>query len=156
MRIFIDGDACPVMDLTIEIGKLYEMQVLIFCDTSHFIEREGIEVTTVSKGSDAVDFKILSEIEEGDILVTQDYGLAAMALAKKAKPIHPCGFVYTENNIDQLLFKRYLGKEIRNSKRKGRIKGPSKRTKEQDRAFDESLKILINKSLEENLEILTS
>lgn len=155
MRIFIDGDACPVMDLTIEIGKSYDMQVLIFCDTSHFIEREGIKVTTVSKGSDAVDFKILSEIEEGDILVTQDYGLAAMALAKKAKPIHPCGFVYTENNIDQLLFKRYLSKEVR-SKRKGRIKGPSKRTKEQDRAFDESLKMLIDRSLEENLEILYS
>lgn len=155
MRIFIDGDACPVMDLTIEIGRLYDMEVLIFCDTSHFIEREGIEVITVSKGSDAVDFRILSEISEGDILVTQDYGLAAMALAKKAQPIHPCGFIYTENNIDQLLFKRYLGKEIR-SKRKGRVKGPSKRTKEQDKAFDESLKMLIDKSLEVHLELLYS
>lgn len=145
MRILIDGDACPVIDLTLKIAKVYEIEVIIFCDTAHFIERDGIQVVMVSKGSDAVDFKIMNGIMGQDILVTQDYGLAAMALAKKAQPIHQNGFIYTESNIDQLLFRRHLGKEAR--RRGGRIKGPSKRTKEQDEAFEKSLKLLIEKTI---------
>ncbi|MBE6021982.1 MAG: YaiI/YqxD family protein [Cellulosilyticum sp.] len=145
MRILIDGDACPVIDITIEIAKNYGIEVIIFCDMAHFIEREGIEVINVSMGSDAVDFKILNDIKVNDIVVTQDYGLAAVALAKKAKPIHQSGFIYTEGNIDQLLFRRHLGREAR--RRGGRIKGPKKRSKDQDIAFEKSLKDLIEKSL---------
>lgn len=145
VRVLIDGDACPVIDLTLEIAKSYQLEVIIFCDTAHFIEREGAQVITVSKGSDAVDFKIINGIRPKDILITQDYGLAAMALAKKAQPIHQGGFVYTENNIDQLLFRRHLGKEAR--RRGGRTKGPGKRTKDQDEAFAKSLREVIEKSL---------
>lgn len=154
MRILIDGDACPVIDISIEVAKLYQMEVIIFCDTAHFIEREGIQVITVSKGSDAVDFKIINGIKEKDILITQDYGLAAMALAKKAQPIHQSGFIYTEGNIDQLLFRRHLGKEVR--RRGGRTKGPGKRTKDQDEAFERSLKAVIEKSLSGTLNTLYS
>lgn len=152
MRILIDGDACPVVDLTLKVAKSYELEVIIFCDTAHFIEREGVEVITVSQGSDAVDFKIINGIKAQDILVTQDYGLAAMALAKKAQPIHQGGFVYTEGNINQLLFRRHLGKEVR--KRGGRTKGPKKRTKDQDAAFEKSLIELIEKSLSHEVGVL--
>lgn len=145
VRILIDGDACPVIDLTIKVAKMYQLEVIIFCDTAHFIEREGVQVVTVSKGSDAVDFKIINGISAQDILVTQDYGLAAMALAKKAQPIHQNGFIYTEGNIDQLLFRRHLGKETR--RRGGRLKGPGKRTREQDEAFEKSLIRIIENSL---------
>ena len=119
----------------------------IFCDTAHFIERMDVQVITVSKGSDAVDFKIINEIKARDILVTQDYGLAAMALAKNAYPIHQNGFVYTNENIEQLLFRRHLGKEVR--RRGGRVKGPSKRTKEQDEQFANHLKALIERIAEQ-------
>lgn len=140
-RILIDGDACPVVDLTLKVARKYDIEVIIFCDTAHFIERAGVEVIMVSKGNDAVDFKIINVIKPGDILVTQDYGLAAMGLAKKARPIHQSGFIYKEDNIDQLLFRRHVGKEIR---RRGRhTKGPKKRTIEQDKAFAESLMKLI-------------
>ena len=145
MRILIDGDACPVIDLTLRVAKQYAIEVIIFCDTSHFIERKGTQVITVSKGSDAVDFKIINVIKSQDILVTQDYGLAAIALAKGAQPIHQNGFIYTEDNIDQLLFRRHLGKEVR--RRGGRIKGPSKRNKEQDEAFVKSLEEMIQKNI---------
>lgn len=145
MKILIDGDACPVIDLTLEVAKGYQVEVVIFCDTAHFIEREGIEVVTVSKGNDAVDFRIINVIKPQDILVTQDYGLAAMGLAKRAMPIHPSGFIYTEDNIDQLLFRRHVGKE---SRRKGKhTKGPRKRTIEQDRVFEQNLRNLIERNI---------
>ena len=142
MRILIDGDGCPVMNLTVEIAHQHHIEVVVFCDTAHRIERTDIQVITVSKGNDAVDFKLINEIKPGDILVTQDYGLAAMGLAKKAWPIHQNGFRYTDQNIDQLLFTRHLGKEVR--RRGGRTKGPSKRGKEQDEAFVKGLRQLIN------------
>ena len=142
MRILIDGDACPVTQLAIEIAKDNHIEVVIFCDTSHYIDRCDVKVITVSKGSDAVDFRLINEVQVGDILITQDYGLAAMGLAKKAYPIHPNGFRYTPKNIDQLLFARHLGKEVR--RKGGRTKGPSKRGKEQDEAFSKGLRQLIH------------
>lgn len=142
MRILIDGDACPVTNLAIQIAKSKGLEVIIFCDTAHHIDRLDVKVVTVSKGSDAVDFRLVNEIQTGDILITQDYGLAAMGLARKAYPIHQNGFVYTDKNIDQLLFTRHIGKEVR--RKGGRTKGPSKRTKEQDEAFEKGLTQLID------------
>lgn len=142
MRILIDGDACPVMNLAIEIAKCNHIEVVVFCDTAHYIERSDIKVVIVSKGSDAVDFRLINEVQAGDILITQDYGLAAMGLAKKAYPIHQNGFRYTDKNMDQLLFTRHLGKEVR--RKGGRTKGPSKRGKEQDEAFCKGLVQLIH------------
>ena len=95
----------------------------------------------VEKGADSVDFKIVNLVGEGDIVVTQDYGLAAMCLARKAIPVSQNGLVYTDKNIDQLLFTRYVSKKIRNAG--GRMKGPSKRTPEQDKAFEAVLERLI-------------
>lgn len=145
MKILIDGDACPVIDLTVKIAKAYGLEVIVFCDTAHYIDRQDVKVVTVSKGSDAVDFKVVNEISKGDILVTQDYGLAAMALARASYPIHQNGFTYNNENMDQLLFTRHLGKEVR--RRGGRTKGPSKRTKEQDESYERGLKALIERNL---------
>ena len=125
MRILIDADGCPVVDLTVGLAKKYGIECTILCDTSH----------------DSVDFKIVNLVGEGDIVVTQDYGLAAMCLARKAIPVSQNGMVYTDKNIDQLLFTRYVSKKIRNAG--GRMKGPSKRTPEQDKAFEAALEKLI-------------
>lgn len=141
MRILIDGDGCPVIPLAIEIAKGYGIEVIIFCDTAHYIERTDAKTITVSKGSDAVDFRLINEVRAGDILVTQDYGLAAMGLAKKANPINQNGLHFTDKNMDQLLFTRHLGKEVR--RKGGRTRGPSKRTKEQDEAFSRAFIHLI-------------
>lgn len=142
MRILIDGDACPVTHLAIEIAKANHIEVIVFCDTAHYIERSDIKVVTVSKGSDAVDFRLVNELQAGDILITQDYGLAAMGLAKKAYPIHQNGFRYTDKNMDRLLDARHFGKEVR--RKGGKTKGPSKRGKEQDEAFCKGLTELIH------------
>ena len=141
MRILIDADGCPVVDLTVRIAKKHGVECTILCDTSHEFNRDGAKTVVVEKGADSVDFKIVNLVGKGDIVVTQDYGLAAMCLAREAIPVSQNGLVYTDKNIDQLLFTRYVSKKIRNAG--GRIKGPSKRTPEQDKAFESALERLI-------------
>ena len=141
MHIFIDADGCPVVDLTVKIAKQYGVECTILCDTAHEFHRDGIETVTVEKGADSVDFKIVNLVKAGDIVVTQDYGLAAMCLARSAVPISQNGLVFNDKNIEQLLFTRYVSKKIRNAG--GRIKGPSKRTPEQDEAFETALTKLL-------------
>lgn len=141
MKILIDADGCPVVDLTVRLAEKYGIECTILCDTSHEFNREGAKTVVVEKGADSVDFRIVNLVGEGDIVVTQDYGLAAMCLARKAIPVSQNGLVYTDKNIDQLLFTRYVSKKIRNAG--GRMKGPSKRTPEQDKAFEAALERLI-------------
>lgn len=141
MRILIDADGCPVVDLTVGIAVKSGIECIILCDTSHEFKRDGAETIVVEKGADSVDFKLVNLVREGDVVVTQDYGLAAMCLARKAVPLSQNGMVYTDENIDRLLFTRYVSKKIRNAG--GRMKGPSKRTPEQDKAFEATLKKLI-------------
>ena len=141
MKILIDADGCPVVDLTVRLAAKHGAECVILCDTAHEFNREGAQTVVVEKGADSVDFKLVNLVCEGDIVVTQDYGLAAMCLARKAVPLSQNGMVYTDKNIDQLLFTRYVSKKIRNSG--GRLKGPSKRKPEQDKAFEEALERLI-------------
>lgn len=141
MKILIDADGCPVVDLTVRLAAKHGAECVILCDTAHEFNREGVQTVIVEKGADSVDFKLVNLVREGDIVVTQDYGLAAMCLARKVVPLSQNGMVYTDKNIDQLLFTRYVSKKIRNSG--GRLKGPSKRKPEQDKAFEEALERLI-------------
>ena len=141
MKILIDADGCPVVDLTVRLAAKHGAECVILCDTAHEFNRGGAQTVIVEKGADSVDFKLVNLVREGDIVVTQDYGLSAMCLARKAVPLSQNGMVYTDKNIDQLLFTRYVSKKIRNSG--GRLKGPSKRKPEQDKAFEEALERLI-------------
>lgn len=142
MQIFIDADGCPVVDLTIKVAKVYSVKCTILCDTSHEFHKDGIETVTVEKGADSVDFKIVNLVKAGDVVVTQDYGLAAMCLARNAVPVSQNGLIFNDKNIEQLLFTRYVSKKIRNAG--GRLKGPSKRTPEQDKSFEAALTKLIS------------
>lgn len=141
MKIFIDADGCPVVDITVRTAKKYSLECFIICDTAHEFTRDGAQTVVVEKGTDSVDFKLVNLVDEGDIVVTQDYGLAAMCLARKAVPLSQNGLVFTDKNIDELLFSRYVSKKIRNAG--GRLKGPSKRTQEQDERFRQVLEKLI-------------
>ncbi|MBP3446755.1 MAG: YaiI/YqxD family protein [Clostridia bacterium] len=142
MKIFIDADGCPVVDITVSVAKKHSLPCYIICDTAHEFSKDGAETVVVEKGADSVDFKLVNLVTAGDIVVTQDYGLAAMCLARKAVPISQNGLVFTDKNIDELLFSRYVSKKIRNAG--GRLKGPSKRTPEQDERFLQALEGLIN------------
>ena len=143
MRILVDADACPVVRIVEQIAKKHEIPVTLFCDTNHIINSEYSDVRTISAGADAVDFALMNQCMRGDIVVTQDYGVAVMALGKGAYGIHQSGRWYTNDNIDQLLMERDLAKRARMSRGKHHIKGPSKRTKDDDLHFTDSLERLI-------------
>lgn len=144
MELFVDADGCPVTDIAVALARQFHIPCTLMCDTAHELSRPGAATVTVSKGADSVDFALVNRIHPGDIVVTQDYGLAAMCLSRRAVPIRQDGMVYTEDNIDGLLFFRAAAKRIRNGG--GRLKGPSRRTKEQDRAFSAALEALLREA----------
>ena len=145
MTVFIDADACPVVDITAELAFERNIPCVLICDTAHTIERDGCTTVTADKGADSADIKLFNMIKSGDICVTQDYGLAAMCLGKGAAALNQNGLIYTDKNIETLLYTRYVNKKIRLSG--GRTKGPKPRTAENDEAFRRSLiKILNEKS----------
>ena len=102
------------------------------CDTNHVLSSAYSEVMLVGAGADAVDYKLISICCKGDIVVSQDYGVAAMALGKGAYVIHQSGKWYTNDNIDRMLMERHLNKKARRSSNIADLKGPKKRTKEDD------------------------
>ena len=143
-RVLIDADACPVVRIAEEIAKKHGVGVTLLCDTSHILRSDYSEIRIIGEGADAVDFALVNLCRKGDIVVTQDYGVAAMALGKGAYAIHQSGMPYTEDNIDQLLMERHLAKKARMSaKGKHHFKGPKKRTKEDDERFARSFEELI-------------
>ncbi|MBR6670955.1 MAG: YaiI/YqxD family protein [Ruminococcus sp.] len=137
MKIYIDADGCPVTDIVVKIAIKYGVKCTIICDTAHSIYRDGAETITVSKGADSVDFRLVNLVSEGDIAITQDYGLAAMCLSKKAIVLNQDGKRYTEDNIQGLLEFRAISAKIRRSG--GRTKGLPKRTEQQNRDFENAL-----------------
>ncbi|MBE6873600.1 MAG: YaiI/YqxD family protein [Ruminococcus albus] len=143
MRIFIDADGCPVVRLTVSIAKKHHIPVTIVCDTSHDFSGYDAKVITVDKGADSADFKLVNMISAGDIAVTQDYGLAAMCLSKRAHALNQNGIVYTNDNIDSMLMTRHLNKKLICSGK--HPKGPKKRTDAQNDSFAEALEELIAK-----------
>lgn len=138
MKIYIDADGCPVVKNTLKIAKEYHILCVIICDTAHQIEHENAETIVVDKGADSVDFCLVNLIQKGDIAVTQDYGLAAMCLSKRAIVLDQDGKEYTNENISGLLEFRAVSKKIRQSG--GRLKGMPKRTISQDIAFEQALR----------------
>ena len=142
MSILIDADGCPVVDITIKLAREKGIDCVILCDTSHVFERPGVSTITVSKGNDSVDFALVNRVKPGDIVVTQDYGLAAMCLARLAIPVSQDGMIYTDDNMDALLNARHLAKRIRMAG--GRLKGSAKRTPAQNIAFERALRMLLS------------
>ena len=137
--VLIDADGCPVVDLTIRICRAHSVPVLILCDTAHRIERDGAMV--FDKGADSVDFALVNRARAGDIVVTQDYGLASMCLARRARVLDQNGREYTADNIDALLERRWQNKKLLRAGK--HPKGPARRTKEQDEAFAKALEELL-------------
>ena len=142
MQLWIDADACPVVDATLALAKRHGLHVTLVCDTAHRMEREGATTITVGKGADSADFRLVNLLSSGDVVVTQDYGLAAMCLARGARVLRQDGLEYTDQNIDALLLARHTARKIRMGG--GRLKGPPKRTREQDEAFASALEAMLS------------
>ena len=133
MKVLIDADACPVTDIAVQLCVKYKIPCILLCDTAHELHRAGAETLVFDKGADSVDFALVNRTMPGDMVITQDYGLASMCLARGAKVLHQDGWAYTEDNIQALLFQRHAAKAHRMSG--GRVKGPAKRRPQQNAAF---------------------
>ena len=142
MKVLIDADACPVVDAAIRVAKRHQVAVTLVCDDAHHMQREGAQTITVSRGADSADLMLVNLVRRGDAVVTQDYGLAALCLARGARPLDQNGRIYDESNIDSLLGMRHVAQKIRRAG--GRTKGPPKRTKEQDEWFEQSLERVLD------------
>ena len=139
----VDADACPVVGIVETISEKYNISTTLLCDTNHILYSDYSEVIVVGAGADTVDYKLISICHKGDVVVSQDYGVAATALGKGAYAIHQSGKWYTNENIDQMLMERHLNKKVRRSSHKNHMKGPRKRTEEDDVRFAQSFEKLI-------------
>jgi uncharacterized protein YaiI (UPF0178 family) len=147
MKILLDADGCPVVDIAVRIAKEHHTECLILCDTAHIFEKDGATTLTFSKGADSVDYALANRASPGDIVITQDYGLAALCLAKNAIAINQDGREYTGENIDALLLSRHTAKKIRSAG--GRLRGPKKRTAIQNERFAAKLTALLKGAAKE-------
>jgi len=145
LTLYIDADGCPVVDIAVKLAADAGLECFIICNTSHYFDRPPARTITVDKGADSADFVLVNMLRAGDAVVTQDYGLAAMCLARGAVVVNQDGFVYTNDNIDAMLQFRHTSKKIRNAG--GRLKGAPKRRVEQDENFAAALGgvLLVNK-----------
>lgn len=147
MKIYVDADACPVIRQVERLAKKYVIEVTLLCDTNHVLHSDTSEVKVIEAGTDAVDFALIGLCKRNDVVVTQDYGVAAMALGKGAYCIHPSGAWYTEENIDKMLMERHLAKKARRASSKNHYKGPKKRTREDDERFEVSFEEMLRNAI---------
>lgn len=149
-RVLVDADACPVIRIVERVAKAHGVPVTLLCDTNHVLTSDYADVKVISAGADAVDFALINLCRRGDVVVTQDYGVAALALGKGAYAIHQNGGLYTQDNIDQMLMERHLARKARIGKGKHHLKGPKKRTKEEDDAFEVAFRKMLMEIAIEN------
>ncbi len=138
MTVLIDADGCPVVDAAVRLCKEFAVPCLLLCDTAHEFHRDGAQTFVFDKGADSVDFALANRVQRGDLVVTQDFGLASLCLARGAAVLHQDGWEYTADNIDALLFSRHEARKFRAAG--GRMKGPQKRTARQNADFESALR----------------
>lgn len=141
MKILVDADACPVKEIIVRLAKRYNIPVFMYCDTSHVLYDNYSTIITVDKASDSADIELINNTCKGDIVITQDYGVATMALSMKAIPVSQNGLIYNDSNIDRLLFERHLSKKMRRAKLKS--SSHKKRTPQNDIDFEKCLTSII-------------
>lgn len=146
MKVLIDADGCPVVDIAISLCIRFHIPCPLLCDTAHEFHRTGAEALVFDKGADSVDYALVNRIASGDIVVTQDYGLASMCLARSARVLHQDGWEYTRDNIDALLLVRHDSRKHRAAG--GRMKGQRKRTQAQNEAFQAALQNLLQTAVQ--------
>lgn len=153
MKIYVDADACPVKQEILQLAAKYMVIPVFVFSISHsgnhkLLEHDrNIELIMVDNESQAADMAIMNRVTEKDVVVTGDFGLASIALSKKAAVVSHNGSSFTEKNIDRLLYERHLSAAIRRSG--GRVKGPAKRSKEENEAFKNNLECVILKKMKD-------
>ena len=146
MTVLIDADGCPVTKVAVHLCKKYRIPCILLCDTAHVFHMDDVQTLVFDKGTDSVDFALVSRVQKGDLVITQDYGLASMCLAKGCRVLHQDGWEYTSDNIDALLLVRHVSRKHRAAG--GRFKGPKKRTPQQNTTFETVLEMILHTSVQ--------
>jgi len=141
MTLIIDADGCTVRKEAIKLAKRFGIKAIVVSDINHMINDRYAEIITVDKGFDSVDFRIVGIMDKGDLVITQDYGLASLVLSKGGYAMDQNGMIYDNDNIEMLLLRRHVSKNIRRSG--GKVKGPSKRKREDDLLFESKLEAFL-------------
>ena len=148
--VYVDADACPVVRIIERVSREMNVPVELICDTNHVLASDYSRVRVIGAGADAVDFALVNLLKAGDVVVTQDYGVAALALGKRAYAIHQSGKIFSDDNIEGLLMDRHLAKKARMGKGKHHLKDPKKRTEEDDLRFESAFRKLLSDILQMN------
>ena len=146
MKVLIDADGCPVVDMAVRLCKRYAVPCLLLCDTAHEFHRDWAETIVFDKGADSVDYALVNRVSSRDIVITQDYGLASMCLSRGARILHQDGWEYTRDNIDALLLVRHESRKLRAAGK--RTKGPKKRVQAQNDAFAAAFETVLQTSVQ--------
>ncbi len=146
--LYIDADACPVTREALAIARRQKVPAVLVANAtqnlSRFATRDGVECFEVSGGRDAADFAIVERLQPGDVVVTQDLGLAAMALGRGAVTLSPRGRQHSAATIDMELAVRHAEQVHRRAG--GRTKGPSKFEDEDREHFAEVLERVLGEA----------
>jgi len=147
-KILVDADSCPVKDSIYKVAQDLDIPVLLVASTSHRIydESDKVRTITVDNVPQAADIALANNVAAGDILVTGDYGLAAVALSKQATPLSPRGFIFTDRNIESLLLQKHIEAKIRMAG--GRTNGPRAFTVADTHRFEKTLRKLVSLRLQ--------
>lgn len=159
VQVIVDADACPrgAMDILRRLRREYGYRLVTVASFHHDIGRghrhsggggdvdgdDGIEHVTVGDGPDEADLAVVNRAKPGDIVVTQDWGLAALALGKGAQCLSPTGYVHTQQRIDFQLDERHV--KAKHRRAGGRTRGPRARTPEDDERFERALRSLLER-----------
>jgi hypothetical protein len=123
VKIYLDADGAPWRDLVIERARWHGVTVVVVADYSHVLPLgKGVERVMVDDGRDAADFAIVNRVQEGDLVITQDVGLASLVLPKGAVVLSPRGYEFREDSIERQLAQRWSAQRIRRGG--GRTQGP--------------------------------
>ncbi|MGL4741547.1 MAG: YaiI/YqxD family protein [Sarcina sp.] len=128
MKVIVDGDGCPGMDYIQKAAKECDVDLVVYATIDHNINLDYGVSKVVDAGFQSVDMYVVNECTKNDVVITQDFGVAAMVLGKGAYALSPKGMSFTNENIDRLLFERHLSQKARKVKMRG--KNPSKRKSE--------------------------
>ena len=150
MKIYVDADACPVKNIIVNLAKERKIPVVMVCDTSHILNDGYSEIITVDKAADSADLVLINLLKKGDIVITQDYGVGCLAISKGAYALNQNGVLYSDDNIDRMLFERFLSKKVRSSG--GKTKNQPKRSLKDNSSFENAFRKLLNEVLNNGTE----
>lgn len=145
MKIYVDADGCPVVDIAINLAKEYKLEIIVVKNYAHVLDDDYATIVTVDISRDSADYYIVNKVQKGDIVISQDYGFAAMALSKGAICITQNGLIISSENIDGMLNSRHINQKLRREQKiYSKIK---KRSPMANVQFEKSLRSLINSLL---------